>query len=287
MSKKVKTYVAIVLDRSGSMHTISEEAVEGYNTHIKKFKENTEEQDVEVSLVTFNSEVYEHYWLDNAKNVEMANQADYNPGGTTAMLDAMGYTIDKLQESTDVANEDNAYLVITISDGCENASNHVDRNRLAQKIATLQATGRWTFTFMGCDGSYLREFAQTTGIPMANMAMFSTGSKEAAKFGYANSASSADKYLKHRVRAAKAIHSGIRGQSVGTCNFYSDDSAMCADYTAPVGDAVDMNAPLWVGGSVSCSSNTPTSFGSAKLESKTDTGTANIFSSGKNVAWKS
>ena len=286
MSKKLKTYVAIILDRSGSMSTIEEEAVEGYNTHLKKFKENTDDQDVVLSLVTFNSEVYEHYWLENVKDQEPANQKDYHPGGTTALLDAMGYTIDKLQESTDSNNEDNAYLVITISDGKENASTHVDNYALQQKIRALQATKRWTFTFMGCDAVYLREVASATSIPIANMAMWSNATKCGTKHAYERSADSADKYLKHRIRA-----SSVRGMAAATSNFYSDKDSFCADFAsdAPAADPiplVDVAAPLWVG--KGCS-NASGDFGSAKLEvtAENTTGGVNVFSAGKNVNWKS
>ena len=288
MTKKLKTYVAFVLDRSGSMHTISEEAVEGYNAHIRKFKENTDEQEVIVSLVTFNSNVYEHYWLENVKDQEEANQKDYNPGGTTALLDAMGYTIDKLQESTDINDENNAYVVITISDGQENASKHVSDGNLKNKISALQKTGRWTFTFMGCDAVYMKEVARATAIPVANMAVWSNASKEGTKFAYAKSADSADKYMKRRLRA-----SSVRGMSAATFNFYSDSDSL-ADFSSDDGSMdtsvstpapADVMSPLWAG-SVSCAS--PASFGTSKLEVKAEnTGTANIFSAGKHVDWKS
>ena len=283
MSKKMKTYVAIILDRSGSMYSISEEAVAGYNTHIKKFKENTDDQEVVVSLVTFNSDVYEHYWLENVNNIEMANQADYNPDGTTAMLDAMGYTIDKLEESTNPNDEDNAYLVITISDGRENASKHVDRNRLSSRIRALQKTGRWTFTYMGCTAADLQEVAQTTGIPIANCAKWDAGSKGTASVAYARSADSADKYLKHRVWAAKA--GGVHTSSL---NFYSDDSVKCADFTGVIGgDADAAMGSLYVAPPASTSMPRGMDNFARKGKADAETDGVNVFSAVKKpVTWK-
>ena len=280
--KKIKTFVAIILDRSGSMYNISEEAVEGYNSHVRKLKENTEDQDVEMCLVTFNSNVYEHYWLENAKNVDIAHQADYNPDGTTAMLDAMGYTIEKLEESTDPKNENNAYLVITISDGKENASKHVERPWLASKIAELQATKRWTFTFMGCDDRYLKEVAASTNIPYANCAKYST-EKAKVKAGYEGSAAKVDEYMKHRVRSA------IRGQSVNTCHFYSAD-LNCADFTSVVDDGVSNVTPSVLPAGVMSSAVTPPlpsdNFArKGKIENVVSSTGTNVFD-GKQVAWK-
>ena len=255
---KVKTNVALILDRSGSMHTIAEEAVEGYNVHIRKFKENTEEQDVSICLVTFNSNVYEHYWLEDAKNVEEARQADYNPNGTTALFDAMGYTIDKLVESTDTKDTNNAYLVITISDGMNNASKHYDCNGISRLIHKWQDTKHWTFSFMGCSERDLKEIEVKTGIPIANCAVWAND-KGKACYAYARSADRVGAYMTHRLKAA---HSG---GTVGTSTLYSDNSVQCANFVDPGSGVVGISdaGHLWLDNSAAdlksiCNTTPPT-----------------------------
>ena len=46
MTKKPKTHVAIVLDRSSSMHGQREKAVEGYNEHVQQLKIDAKDQDI-------------------------------------------------------------------------------------------------------------------------------------------------------------------------------------------------------------------------------------------------
>jgi hypothetical protein len=214
----MKTYVAIVMDRSGSMWDIREQAVEGYNQQIRTLKENAKTQDIQVSLLSFNSDVIEHYWLNSVDTCNEACQGDYKPGGNTALLDAMGYTINKLQESTDQSG-DVAYLVVVISDGQENSSTHCQPEELFAKITSLQGTNKWTFTFMGCSESYLKQVAKQTGIPVANCAVWSNASQGQARHAYAANAVRMKKYLGCRARGASVSN-----------NFYSDIEA-CADFT--------------------------------------------------------
>jgi ADP-heptose:LPS heptosyltransferase len=56
---------------------------------------------------------------------------------------------------TDISDPNNAYLVIVISDGEENASKHWSASRLKERIDELQATNRWTFVYMGCNQDVL------------------------------------------------------------------------------------------------------------------------------------
>ena len=56
-----------------------------------------------------------------------------------------------------------SYLVITISDGQENHSTHFNSNTLRKKIDACKATKKWTFSFMGCNDSDIKEFNETSG----------------------------------------------------------------------------------------------------------------------------
>jgi hypothetical protein len=77
-------------------------------------------------------------------------EQDYRPSGWTALYDGIGMTIDRLQQEADSA--ETAFLVITLTDGMENMSSvYKDGRTLAAKIKMLEATGRWTFTFIGAN----------------------------------------------------------------------------------------------------------------------------------------
>ena len=167
-TSKNKTYVAIVLDRSGSMKfpiELKEKTVIGYNEQVQQIKANATEGEYFVSLVTFNGEVYEHVWNAPAEDLKESTMESYKPGGATALLDAEGYVIDKLLKTTDPTDENNAYLVIVITDGHENSSIHFSADKLKSMKGDLS---NWTFTYMGCDKDSIEKLARSTGTAVAN-----------------------------------------------------------------------------------------------------------------------
>ena len=177
MSKKSKTddplntYVAIVLDKSGSMASTKDQTIQGYNEQVQQIRKNAKDQKTFVSLVTFSSDVYEHLWNEPAEQLQEASAEDYIPDGTTAMRDAIGYTVQKLTKTAE-KDANNAFLVIIISDGAENSSQHVTKPALKELVEGRQAQGNWTFTYMGCSEDEVRRVAQETAIPIANMAVW-------------------------------------------------------------------------------------------------------------------
>lgn len=220
MEKKLRTIVALILDQSGSMCTTVAQAVQGYNEQVQQMKINSKDQEILCCLVTFNGQIYEHQWLVNANELSEAAPEDYITNGSTAMRDAIGYTLDKLIKTTDINDENNAYLVFVVSDGDENASQHYSAGALRERIQTLQDTKRWTFSYMGCDEKYLKKVAAETAIPVANMAMWSNATPELATRGIKFAAAKMNKYYRERA-------------SGKNCNsrLYSLDDTSSADAT--------------------------------------------------------
>lgn len=194
---KPKTYVTIVLDKSGSMGGTKVATIQGFNEQVQQIKENAKNQDIFASLVTFNGEVFENLWCVEAANLQEATVADYHCNGSTAMRDAIGYTIDKLQNTVE-DDENTAYLMIIISDGEENSSVHVSVDSLRERIDACQATKRWTFTYMGCNADYLKKVAKETNIPISNMAIWNNADEENVAFAFAKSKKSMGNYYRSR-----------------------------------------------------------------------------------------
>jgi hypothetical protein len=248
MSKKPKTHVAIILDRSGSMQSIRSQALQNYNEQIQQMKENAKDQDIFCSLITFNGEVYEHLWDQPADALEEADESAYVPAGGTAMYDAVGYAVKKLKDTVP-ADDNTAFLIVVISDGEENASKHFGipaslnehdlrlfsasgRSDLKVLIENCQNTKQWTFTYMGCDERYLYKVAQTTGIPISNMAAFSTKSAESASFGFNESRQ------RHR-----SYYNARKLGKIETSCLYSDDAKSAASFIPP--DEVEKSPPIF------------------------------------------
>lgn len=227
---KPKTYVAIILDQSGSMCDTKAEAVRGYNEQVQQMKLNSKEQDIFCSLVTFNGEVFEHLWCEPAEKLTEASPDDYITEGSTAMRDAIGYTIDKLKKTTN-DKEDVAYLVVVISDGVENASRHFTKNSLRALRNSVDKT-KWTFTYMGCDDETLHQVAEELDIPISNVAKWSNATPELAGRGQHLNAVKMRGYYGNRAK----------GMTAQAC-VMSDSADKLADFTEDIGEAHDAVLP--------------------------------------------
>jgi uncharacterized protein YegL len=218
---KKTTYVAIVLDRSGSMEATKESTIMGYNEQVEEIQGMAKDadQDVKVCLVTFNHNVTEHLWLQDASQLKKAAWSTYDCDGMTALYDGVGYTVQKLVETTE-PKEDDAYLVIVISDGRNNRSQHVSPSELTSQITDLDNSRRWTFTFNGCSKNDVATFVRDSGFKVENCAVWDNRTHSATAKGMTENTDKLKKYF--RARASGATRSE---------SYHSEVAGACADYT--------------------------------------------------------
>ncbi|HEY3413022.1 MAG TPA: vWA domain-containing protein [Armatimonadota bacterium] len=180
--QRLKNYVAIVLDESGSMDAMRREAIDAFNEQADAIRTAAADQDTRVSLVKFNTVVPNPvYWNEPVGSLARLTARDYCPTGLTAMLDAVGLTIDRLKTMKDAGEDHVSFLVIVISDGYENNSKRFTYPQIAKRIGDLQKTDRWTFVYLGSNQD-LSVISQEMGIHPDNVASFkatSEGMKEA------------------------------------------------------------------------------------------------------------
>lgn len=208
MSKKLKTYVRIILDKSGSMASIANQAVLNFNEQVQQMKMNSDTQEIYCSLITFNGEVFEHLWDAPAKDLEEAAEGTYVTGGGTAFYDALGYTINKTKQ---IASEnidpdvDNAYLFYIISDGEENSSTKYTQQSISKLINSCNEEGNWTFTYMGCSKYYVEKVAKDINIPLANCAVWSNNNNYEAAYTLNAASSKLGSYYDSRSKGTRSM----------------------------------------------------------------------------------
>jgi uncharacterized protein YegL len=227
---KPKTYVTIILDQSQSMCGTKAQAVQGYNEHVQQMKINSKEQDIFCSLITFNGDVFEHLWMEPADKLTEASAEDYKTEGSTALRDAVGYAIEKLKKT--VTDPEASHLVIIVSDGEENASRHYSNSSLNELKDSVDKTGKWTFTYMGCDDKYLQKIARDMKIPLSNMAKWSNNTPELAMRGMKRTADKVGAYYSARSKGV-----------VASDNVYSDVECCLADFTVDDGTPAVPSTP--------------------------------------------
>ena len=249
MSDAKRQVVAIILDKSGSMGGTREQTVGGYNEHIQQIKADADENlEILTCLVTFNGQVFEHLWLAEPDTLEEAKVENYVPSGSTAMRDAMGYTVNKLLDTcSKFSDEETSYLVVMISDGEENTSTHFTVEALREIVEAQQGQDNWTFTYMGCDKAYLAKISRETAIPISNMAAWDNKTVRATAGGMSASSNKMGDYLSARKLGAKGMSACYHANSVECCADYTDDGGDGGDDEPKTyGDMID-KAAVWGG----------------------------------------
>lgn len=146
-----KVHNLIIVDESGSMHSIYNAALSGMNetlNSIRKLAAEYPEQAQEVTLVTFDSSHYNKIFDSTpaAKTREL-NTNDYRPGACTPLYDALGKALTELEP---MVKEKEAVLVTVITDGYENASCEFSLADIRALVERLDNAG-WLFSYIGAN----------------------------------------------------------------------------------------------------------------------------------------
>ena len=171
------TDITLVVDRSGSMSTVREDAEGGVNTFIES--QAKEAGEALLTLVQFDTD-YEFVH----KGVPLKDLPKYqlHPRGMTALLDAVGRAINETGERLAAMNEpDRPGLVIFVvmTDGLENSSREFTKTQLKAMIEQQQRDYNWHFTFLGANQDAFSE-AGGIGIGAEGAANYAVGKERAA-----------------------------------------------------------------------------------------------------------
>lgn len=164
----LKNYIAVVLDRSGSMSFVRQATIDAFNAQVQKIKEESRDQETTISLFTFADRAEVSFFDADLDTLRPLATKDYQPNGQTALLDGVGLAIEMFKGVPDADRDHVSFLVITITDGGENHSRKYDAERIVRLIAECQQTDRWTFAFLMPPGTG-RGFAAQYGVPLDNI----------------------------------------------------------------------------------------------------------------------
>ena len=154
MSEKTQIYNLVILDRSGSMNSMRQAALDGFNETLAGIKaaqiKYSDTQTHFISLLSFCS-CRQDYTYDkvSAQNADPLQLTDYVPCCRTPLYDAMGQAITSL-ESYVKDIPDYSVIVTIITDGRENSSRTFTSERVKALVNRLQKDG-WNFTYMGAN----------------------------------------------------------------------------------------------------------------------------------------
>jgi hypothetical protein len=148
------TEIAFILDRSGSMSSIAEAAVAGFNELLAKQQEEHLQTPVRMSLVLFNEDYEAPYCSIPAPEALPLDMQTYRPDGNTALLDAIGRTIDETGARLAAmaeADRPGKVVVAIMTDGMENVSKTFNWTDINEKIRHQTEVYKWEFLFLGAN----------------------------------------------------------------------------------------------------------------------------------------
>ena len=150
--KKGLTELVLILDKSGSMGGLEGDTIGGYNAMLEKQKAVAGE--CRITTVLFDN-YYEllHDRID-LRAVSPITEEEYQVGGSTALLDAIGRTLHKIKSvQKHTADEYRAekVLFVIITDGAENASREYTSEKIKAQIEHQKAKYGWEFIFLGAN----------------------------------------------------------------------------------------------------------------------------------------
>ena len=211
-----KTHIYFLLDRTGSMAPMSADVIGGFNQFLTE--QRADGDDARMTLVQFDSgDPFEV--LAGAKKLSAIAEltpATFQPRGNTPLLDATGDIIKfaekRVQERQAEKKKPEQILVVTFTDGEENASGRFTRAHVLDLVAAKEAEG-WTFAFLGAG---LDAYAESGAIGYA------AGSTQA----WAPDGQGASVAFSSLSRATTSMRGKARrGEHIDNADFFEDDKA--------------------------------------------------------------
>ena len=176
--------IICIIDRSGSMDAIVSDAIGGFNRFLST--QQSLGGEARFTLVLFNHEYELVHQGVPIGEVRPLDATTYVPSGTTALLDAVGRTIEdaarrhetmrSIQQNDGVPGGGSPKAIVAIlTDGLENASRDYTRARVAELVERQTNQRGWQFVFLAANQDAFAEARSLHIDPAAAIAFDATG----------------------------------------------------------------------------------------------------------------
>ncbi len=171
--KKGLTKIVFVVDRSGSMASVSKDMIGGFNRYIKTQKEN-KVGECSVTFVQFDTSYDVVYKNISVENVQDLTDETFVPRGSTALYDAVGKAVTDVGIELNLLTEDERpekVLVVILTDGEENASRKFTSEQVKELVKHQTDVYKWEFVYIGANQD-VWAVGNTLGISASNITSY-------------------------------------------------------------------------------------------------------------------
>ena len=146
------TELVFILDRSGSMGGLESDTIGGFNSMLAK--QQAEQGGCRITTILFDNEYEVLHDRIDIQAVNPITAKEYFVRGNTALLDAVGKTINKIgvvQKNTSEEYRADKVLFVITTDGMENASHEFSYEKIKSMIERQKSKYGWEFIFLGAN----------------------------------------------------------------------------------------------------------------------------------------
>jgi len=150
--KKNLTEMVFILDKSGSMAGLEADTIGGFNSMIERQKK--ENGEAMVSTVLFSNRSMVLHDRVDVQSVEPLTDRQYQVGGCTALIDAIGCAIHHIGIVHKYARQEDVpehTIFVIMTDGMENASHLYSSDEVKAMVEKEKAKYGWEFLFLGAN----------------------------------------------------------------------------------------------------------------------------------------
>jgi len=167
--------VYILLDRSGSMQSLWDEALSSINTYVHELEGPTK-----ATMAVFDSGGYDVVRDTTAATWKDVTNTDAHPRGMTPLYDSAGKMLDRMY-----ADNPKSGVFVVMTDGYENASSEYTRTTILSRIEAAKKDKNWQVIFLGAEFNDVGAVSSSLGVGKGQTVNMTTGNMGATMRGLA------------------------------------------------------------------------------------------------------
>lgn len=192
-----KTIVSLLLDETGSMDSVRDRTISGFNEYVGILKTN--EVPTTLKLMTFNTDGFNiPYDHEDIASIANLTRESYSPRAMTNLYDGLAKLVHDTEEYIKDISPKPEVICTIMTDGMENSSVEYTRETVSNLISEKEKEG-WAFVYLGANQDAWA-VGESIGIDRRNSADYQA---DAPDMAFRSTAEATNRYIRKRVKGRK------------------------------------------------------------------------------------